>query len=417
MMRLKGRGDPATQLGDELGVRYVVEGSVRKAGERIRVTTRLVDRVGGDHTELRRHDGTLDDVFAIQEEVAREVLAQLPGAPSRAMRRRFVERPIADPGAFDAYLRARHEAWRFSADGLARARRYIDAGLAIVGDNALLYSTLGHILAMAHESGIEPGAETLARVEELSRTVSALDPDHGRGHWLRGFAAFQKGALGEAIEAGEAALASDPADPDTLLLLGYVYVHVGRNREARDLFSRAIDVDPLTPLTRCMPGMVDLMEGRYGGAVAAYRQAREMDPESPFSVFMYGWVLAQAGRSSEAIGELAATAERFPDTVFGLLAASLAAGLDGRRAQARAPLAGLAGAGQGSEMIARLLCHAHTLAGERERGLDWLDRAIDLGMLNRGFLETHDRLVAPLRSEPRFARLMERVGRRLAALA
>lgn len=416
VMRLRGRSDPADELAQELGVRYVVEGAVRRAGDRVRVTAHLLDSMTGAHVWVQRFDGALDDVFSIQGKVAQGVLDRLAVEPSPRQRRSLSEHPITHPGAYDAFLRARHEAWRFSEEGLGRARRYIDTALDIVGDNALLYSTLGHILAMAHEAGIEPGPRTLARVDELARRVGELDPEEPRGHWLRAFVSFQRGDLAAAIDAAERAHDGDPGDPDTLVLLGYIYAHVSRNHEARRLFLQAVDIDPLTPLTRCMPGMADLMDGRYAGAESAYRKTLEMDPDSPFAAFMYGWVLAQAGRTDDAVRELGRTAERFPATVFGTLAASLAAGLEGRTDEARDLLPPLAPVGERSEMFARLLCHAHTQAGELHEGLAWLERAIDLGMLNRPFLQTHDRLIAPLRGEPRFADLMAEVDARLAAI-
>lgn len=416
VMRLKGRSDPAAELAEELGVRWVVEGAVRRAGDRVRITAHLLDATTGTHVWVERIDGGLDDVFAVQERVARRVLERLSVQPTPQERRSLSRRPIADPAAYDAFLRARHEAWRFSEEGLRRARRYIDTALEIVGDHPLLYSTLGHILAMAHEAGIEPGPDTLAQVDELARRVAELDPDDPRGHWLGAFVAFQRGDLSVAIDAAERAHDGDPGHPDTLVLLGYLYAHVSRNAEARELFLRAVDVDPLTPLTRCMPGMADLMEGRYAGAEAAYRKTLDMDPDSPFAAFMYGWVLAQAGRTGDAVRELGRTTGRFPSTVFGALAAALLAGLEGRSDDARRLLPPLAAAAEGNEMFARLLCHAHTQAGDLQGGLDWLERAIDLGMLNRPFLLTHDRLIAPLRGEPRFADLMVEVEARLESL-
>ena len=97
-------------------------------------------------------------------------LKDMAGLLARAMGRR----PIPDPRAYESYLRARHEAWRFSPEGLRRAKRHLEAALALVGDNELLLSTLGHLVAMGHEAGIEAGPEVLARVELEGHGLAGL---------------------------------------------------------------------------------------------------------------------------------------------------------------------------------------------------------------------------------------------------
>lgn len=414
MMRLKEVGLGVDEVAGEVGVRYVVEGSVRKVGPRLRLTAHLTDVTSGAHVWSDRTEGTVEDAFEIEERVARGIAEALAVRVSEREARAMGRRPIPDPRAYESYLRARHEAWRFSPEGLRRAKRHLEAALALVGDNELLLSTLGHLVAMGHEVGIEAGPEVLARVEGLAERVFELVPDSGRGLWLRAFVAFQKGDLPRAIESGERALATEPGDPDHLLLLGYVYGHVGRTVEARELLERAVAIDPLTPLTRCMPGFVDVMEGRHDDAVDRYREMYELDPEGPFATVFYGWTLGQAGRIAEAVAVLREGAERFPGSPFGSCAASLGLGLQGDHAAAEAAITpALEAAASGNEMFARLLTHCLVQAGEPDRAMDWLERTVELGMLNEPFLARHDRLLDGLREHSRFPGLMQEVRRRL----
>jgi tetratricopeptide (TPR) repeat protein len=342
--------------------------------------------------------------------VARGIVEGLSLELSDAESRALARRPLEDVRAWESYLRARHEAWRFSGPSLERARRFIDAALGIVGENELLYSTLGHILAMSIEAGVAPGPDTVDEVERLADRVFSLDPTSPRGHWLKAFCAFQKGRLHAAIRAGLRALTLDPEDPDTLLLLGYVQGHAGRTVEARALLEQAVELDPLTPVTRCMPGFVDMMEGRFDAAVEPYRQMAELDPDGPFALVTYGWALAYAERLDEAIDVFQRASSKFPGTPFASWAESFTRSLQGDPTGAREAITpAFVFAAGSSGMFARALTHCYARAGDLDEGFRWLDRVIDLGLWNLDFLETHDRFLEPLRSDPRFGVAMERV--------
>lgn len=416
-IRLKNDPRDLRTIASDLDVRYLLEGGVRKAGDALRITARLIDASDDGHLWSERFSGRIDDVFEIQENVSRAVVAALRLRLSPAEDRALSDRPIADPRAYESFLRARYEAWRFSPEGLERATRFIETALELVGDNALLWATLGHIRAMYLESGLDSGPEAHRRLEEITDKVSRLDPDSVRGHWLRTFNALQKGDLAGALTAGAQAERADPDDPDTLVLLAYVFANAGRTARAREVVERAVQLDPLTPVTRLLPGFVATLDGRFADAIEPYRVARTLDPDSPFTAVFYGWALAHAGEVPAALQQLDAGAAQAGEGPFAEWARALACGLRGEpRAAARAIGPAFASAAQGNTMFARGLADCLALAGKPDAALDALERAVDLGLLNRRYIAEYDPFLESIRSHPGFALVLEAVDRALAAL-
>ena len=203
-MTLKGRERDVRSIGRELDVRYVLEGSVRRAGNNLRVTAQLIDAMNDAHLWAEKYTGTLDDVFDIQEKLSRTIVNALKLELSPEENRRIAERPIDDVRAYECYLRARLETWRWSKDALDHALRLIQNGLDIVGDNELLYAAQGNVYVQYRQVGIDTSDANVRKAEECVEKVFALNPDSHHGHRLSGHLYRIRGNVQAAVRTSEA---------------------------------------------------------------------------------------------------------------------------------------------------------------------------------------------------------------------
>ena len=394
----------------ELGVRYILEGSVRRAGERLRITAQLIDAASDEHLWGDKFDGSVEDVFSIQERIARLIVNALELRLTAGEERSLADRPIDNLHAYECYLRARQEAWRWRRDAIDHAVQLLRNGLTIIGPNTKLYAALGHAHLQYREAGLDFSERPLDAAEDCVRKVVALEPESPSGLQLRGWIHYGRGRIQQAVADLRAALAVEPNNPDTLLLLTNCYLISGKVDSARPLIQRLLIVDPLTPLSRCLPAFADAMEGNFAAAVEPYREMFEMDPANPMARLFYVWVLMLSGRTAS----LGAVLETFPpevrDTIPAKIASFLAHAAAGRAAEAHAAVSEeIEAVAKGADVFPRMLAGGYALAGSEERALHWLAIAVDRGFINYPFLAQHDPFFAGLRGRPRFEALMATV--------
>jgi TolB-like protein/Flp pilus assembly protein TadD len=394
----------------ELGVRYILQGSVRRAGKQLRIAAQLIDATHDDHLWAETYDGMLEDVFAIQERLARVIVAALELRLTHDEQQRLAERPIGDVHAYQCYLRARHEAWRWRPDTIRDAIQLLHNGLAIVGDNARLYAALGHAHLQYREAGIDFGEQELDEAERCADKVFALEPGSAAAFRLRGWIQYSRGRIQDAVRSLKAALRLDPNDADTLLVLCNCYLISGKVSAARPLIARLQRLDPLTPLTRCLPGFADASEGDLESAVEPYRQMLDMDPSNPMARLFYVWILALNGRRDAVVRVLEGFSPAERDTVPARVARFLAHAVVTRRREGLQPVTpDIEAVASTNDVFARFLAEGYGAAGAVEEAIRWLSVAVDRGYINHPFLARYDPCLEPVRTDPRFQRLLDGV--------
>jgi len=405
---LRSTNAGARAIAEQLGVRYLVEGSVRRVGSRLRVSAQLIDARQDVHRWAGTYDGTMDDVFSIQEQVARKIVEALELRLTTTEERHLSERAINNVPAYECYLRARHDMWRWNRDAIDRAVQMLRQALALIGDNARLYATLGLAHLQYREAGIDLSDQPLREADACASKLFALGEHSASGWQLRGWIAYSRGYIQDAVRDLKIALNLEPNNSDTLLLVCNCYLISGRVAAARPLLARLLAVDPLTPVTRCMPGFADIMEGNLEAAIEPYRQMFEMDQSNPMARLFFAWVLI-LNRRHAAVDALL---ESFPpdqrDTLPGRLSLFLANAAMGRVIEAQLKLTPeIEAVARATDVFPRFLAEGFALMGERESAIQWLKAAIDRGFINYPFLARHDPAFEALRGDSAFEALLD----------
>ncbi len=226
-MTFRGSIKTVRDIARDLNVGYVLEGSVRKAGNDLRITAQLIDAVTDTHIWAEKYSGTLDDIFDIQERVSRSVVKALELILTSEEAGRMAERPIGNVAAYDCYLKAKHDIWSFTKEGTERAVQYLQNALDILGENANLYAGLGLAYFQLVNLGIKQ-EEYLEKARGYAQKTFALDPGSPQGHAVRGYVGMLEGDMRGAISHLKKAISSDPGDADTVGWLGWFYLLVGK---------------------------------------------------------------------------------------------------------------------------------------------------------------------------------------------
>jgi TolB-like protein len=412
-MMLKGTRKDVRTIGRELGARFLVEGTVRRATSRLRISARLIDASTDDHVWSEKYEGSVEDVFEMQERLARTIVDALQLQLTADEHKQLTARHIGNLHAYECYLQARQAAYRWRQDAIDHAVQLLHNGLAIIGENTELYAALGRAHLQYREAGIDFSERPLREAESCVRKVFALDPRSASGFQLRGWVHYSHGRIQEAVRDLKAAREIDPNNPDTLALLCNCYLISGKVSFARPLIDHLLGVDPLTPLTRCLPGFADLMEGNFASALGPYQQMFEMDPGNPMARLFYLPILAANGRINE-VREIAATIpSEVKDTLPARLICFLAHGLAGSRSAALAVVTPqLEAVAHATDLFPRFLAIGYAAARMPDRAIHWLSIAIDRGFINYPFLAHHDPFLKSLRTDSQFQQLLATVRER-----
>jgi len=412
----KGRNASVAEVGQALGVATVLEGSVRKAGDRLRISVQLVKVADGFHLWTERYDRTLDDIFAVQDDIAQAVVKELrttllgETADSNASGQARAEVAAAGRGrgesgeAHRLYLQGRYHANRLSADGNAKAIALLTQVVAMEPEYALAWAQLSWAHTGAALKGFANVLDSNSAALDAAQRALTLEPELAEAHLARGLVLLWsmwdwKRAELSLRKAAELA----PGSSDAIRGLAMLLMVTHRLDEAIAQGLRAADLDPLSVISFGLLGRIYRAAGQFENAEVMVRKAIELEPNAVSERLILAVILEELGRRDEAMSEIA----QEPADWARLTGLAVLHDRAGRRADSDLALGELMT--KHSSHSAFQIAEVHANRGDLDGAFEWLERAYmqrDTGVT----LVRIDRLLRPLHGDPRWKAFLRKMN-------
>lgn len=459
-MRYKGSDRSVREIASELGVRYVVEGSLRRHGDMVRIVVQLVEPAKDRQIWAQTLDRRVEDVFAVQSEIARAVVDALRVQLAGGLEERMGRAPTEDFEAYELFLQGRDFYYQYSPSRMERAVELFQEAIERDPGFALAHAWLGSAYAVAVYN-FRAETSLLAEAEASAERAIALQPDLGDGYRALGTVVGILGRFEEAVAALERAVELNPHDFPAIGNLAVTHALRGDWDRAVEVVTISIRRDPtrshidyrnladytarLSLFDRALEAanqsltlapddptgldglaFVELYRGRTAEAMDLARRLTGPDA-NPQSLASAGYMLAWAGEDEQARAALERAHEAAPRAVpqqthapAVVLAHLLHGDGESRRGEELLRVSeritrGAMEMGDGNPALEFSLAGIATIRGVRERALDHLERAVDLGW-NDPIGTKRDPVLAPLREEPRFIAAVDRMEARVEAM-
>lgn len=408
-MQYKSTTKTPQQIGHELGVSHLLEGSVRRAQGRVRITAQLIRVSDATHLWAEGYERELHDILALQAQVARAIAREIQITLTVRADRRLDRVAALDPGAHEAYLRGRHLWNRRTEEGMRKSIAQYEEAIRLQPDYATAYAGLADSYVMLACRGMVPAKDSLRKAKATGRKALELDGELGEAHGSLAHVRLHDWDW-EGLERDfQRAIDLHPALSIVYYWYGEYLMSMGRPQEAIAMTRRAQQSDPLSPVVGASLGMILYLARQYDEAETVLQRAHEIDPNHFLPHMRLGLVRLQQHRSVEAIAEFktaVALADHSTETLASLATAYAMAGMSGA---ARKLVAQLQASQAEHYVLPYNIAKIYAAAGARERALEWLERAYQEG--NPDLIELNSEpLLDSLRGEPEFCDLMRRIG-------
>jgi TolB-like protein/class 3 adenylate cyclase/Tfp pilus assembly protein PilF len=396
----KGKEIGVPEIARTLHVAHVLEGSVRKAGNSVRITAQLIKAGTDTHLWSQTYDRKLDDVFAIQDEIAADVVKQLKVTLlSAAPKAR-----TTDPEAYALYLQAVQLGRPFTAEAFQQSDALYRKALAIDPRYVPAWAGLSRNFGNETSQGLLPNKEGFARAREAAVKALAIDPDYAPAHAGLGWIAmYGDNDLASAALHLERALAIDPADLRVLTTSATLLQSLGRLDEALALEEAAVRRDPVNVTTLFNLGYHQRMAGRLDAAIASFRTVLSLSPSNGGAHCQLGVALLKG----DAKGALAEIAQETSE-IYKMIGLPMAYQALGRKADSDAALAALIA--KYEKDAPYNIASVYAFRGEADQAFKWLDKAVEYGDGGLGEIVT-DNLFDKIHADPRWLAFLRKIGK------
>ncbi len=313
----KGKAVKAQRIGRDLGVRYLLEGSVQRAGERIRVTAQLIEAATGRHLWADSYDRDLRDLFAVQDDITRTVAVELAVKLILGESARSDMQASNNVEAYDRFLRGLAAYREVTKEANARAASLFDEAIALDPQYTRAIAVLGWVrLNEARFRWGENPGRSFKAAEELARRAIAIDEESFVGHMLLGRIYTQSRRFEEAIAKGKLITAIEPSNAEGYASFAATMVYAGKPEEASALIKKALRLSPYPPIWFLIwEGQSNYFTGRHEAATASFRKILARTRRGPVARSAWSWLIAaymEMGREADARAEAGKLLELHP---------------------------------------------------------------------------------------------------------
>jgi TolB-like protein/class 3 adenylate cyclase/cytochrome c-type biogenesis protein CcmH/NrfG len=296
----KGKPVKVQQVSEELGVRYVLEGSVRKAGNTVRINAQLIDATTGHHLWAERFDGQLGEIFALQDGVTRKIVAALSVKLTAGEQELVAQRGTENVKAYDAYLQGMEHLHRATREDLVEAVSHLKMAVELDPDYSRAQAALARAYTFSMDRGFakDLGWSNVRSLRDKHLKIAMKDPSPYTHRAVAQARVYQR-KYEEAMAAAEQAVVLAPNDADSYFSLARVLIYIGRPAEGIELLEKAMRLNPHYPAYLLWwVGLAQFSLEQYEEAVTSYERLLERSPKS--SVWILGAARAHLGRGQEA---------------------------------------------------------------------------------------------------------------------
>jgi TolB-like protein/cytochrome c-type biogenesis protein CcmH/NrfG len=406
-MRYKRTQKTIGEIGAELRVSHVLEGSIRWDTDRVRVTAQLIQVHDQTHLWAETYDRKLSDIFAVQSEVtsaiAREIQVKLDPATKTAQ-----VRPVS-PEAYDAYLRGRHFWTLRTEEGMRRGIAHFEEALRLQPGLAVAHAGIADSYVMLACRGICAVTDSFRQARVAAYKALELDPHLGDAHATLAHLRLHEFDWNGLDEAFRGALQRNPSLAIAYYWYGEYLMAVGRGEEAVEVTERALRIDPLSPVIGSSMGMILYLAHDFERAERVLRRALELHPEHFLPHLKLGLVLVQLRRDQEAVASLQRAIALSDNSTESAAAMGLAYAASGDRERMEAIIQALQNQNTDRYVLPYNIAKIYAAAGEPEQAFRWLEtahREANCDLIELG----SEPVFVLMRGDPRFVSLLRRVG-------
>jgi TolB-like protein/Tfp pilus assembly protein PilF len=301
----KGKPVKVKEVAEDLGIRYVLEGSVRKGGDKLRITAQLTDAVSGHHLWAERYDRDLKDIFAVQDELTKKIITAMQVELTSGEQARVDARGTENIQAYLKFLQAREAVNKLNIEGNALGRQMVQEAIELDPQYAMAY----RILAATHRMDVILGIskspkESYGKCIELLNKAIELDHTYAEAYGALGFTFSLMGLHEKALSTAEKAVALDPNSATTYAMLGHTFRLADRPKEAIQAYTKAIRLNPIPPtFYQFGLGMSYGLDGQYEKGIQWCKKAVQQNPDDFFAHLMLTAVYSMAGQDDKAHAE------------------------------------------------------------------------------------------------------------------